>query len=142
MSNAYDLQRFIDAQDRSYRSVIQELRAGGKREHWMWYIFPQIQGLGRSVTSQEYAIESRDEARAYSEHRILGPRLRECTQTVLNLEGLTAEQIFSYPDNLKFRSCMTLFEQSAKDPAVFRAALVKYFGGEPDRLTLNILQDQ
>jgi uncharacterized protein (DUF1810 family) len=142
MSKAYDLQRFIDAQDRIYPSVIQELRAGRKLGHWMWYIFPQIQGLGKSVTSQEYAIESGDEAKAYSEHRVLGPRLRECTQMVLNLEGLTAEQIFSYPDNLKFLSCMTLFEQSATEPTVFRAALVKYFGGKPDRLTLNILRDQ
>jgi uncharacterized protein (DUF1810 family) len=106
----------------------------------MWYIFPQIEGLGGSAMSKKYAISSQDEARAYSEHPILGARLRECTQLVLNLEGQTAEQVFPYPDDLKFRSCMTLFERSAADPMIFRTALLKYFGGEGDQLTLDILK--
>jgi uncharacterized protein (DUF1810 family) len=142
MTDTYNLQRFVDAQDRGYGLVLQELRAGQKLGHWMWYIFPQIQGLGSSATSQEYAIKSRDEAKAYWEHPILGLRLRECTQLVMNVEGCSAEQIFSYPDNLKFRSCMTLFERSATEPTIFRAALLKYFGGEPDELTVDMLKSQ
>ena len=142
MTDIYNLQRFVDAQDRHYESVLRELRAGEKRGHWMWYIFPQIQGLGQSATSQEYAIKSRHEAKAYWEHSILGQRLRECTQLVLNLEGRTAQQIFSYVDTLKFRSCMTLFERSASDSTIFRAALLKYFRGEPDQLTVEILKNQ
>ena len=140
MKDVFDLQRFVDAQDRDYATVLRELRAGRKRSHWIWYVFPQIRGLGASAMSRKYAISSKDEARAYSEHPILGPRLRECTQRVLDVEGRTAEQIFPYPDDLKFRSCMTLFERSAADPAVFRAALLKYFGGKPDRVTLDILE--
>lgn len=142
MTDTYNLQRFIDAQDGRYESVLKELGAGQKRGHWMWYIFPQIQGLGRSATSQEYAIKSRDEANAYWKHSILGPRLRECTELVLKLESRTAQQIFSCPDTLKFRSCMTLFERSATDSPIFRAALLKYFGGQPDQLTLDILKKQ
>ncbi|HEY0284567.1 MAG TPA: DUF1810 domain-containing protein [Vicinamibacterales bacterium] len=136
------LQRFIDAQDGVYQTVLEELRVGDKRGHWMWYIFPQIQGLGGSATSQQYAISSRDEAKAYSEHPILGARLRECIQLLMAVENRTAEQIFSYPDNLKFRSSLTLFEHAATEPSVFRAALLKYFGGLPDRLTLDILNRQ
>jgi len=139
MTDIFNLQRFIEAQDQGYGSVLKELRSGHKRSHWMWYIFPQIQGLGGSAMSQKYAISSQNEAKAYWEHPILGSRLRECTQLVMNVEGRTAEQIFSYPDNLKFRSCMTLFERSATDSSIFRAALLRYFGGEPDQLTLNIL---
>jgi uncharacterized protein (DUF1810 family) len=135
----FNLQRFVEAQDRVYQSVLEELRSGHKRGHWMWYVFPQIQGLGESAMSREYAISSRDEARAYSEDPILGARLRECTQLVMAVEGRTAEQIFSSPDNLKFHSCMTLFEQSATEPAIFRTALLKYFGGKPDQLTLRRL---
>lgn len=142
MTDTFNLQRFIEAQERVYGSVLQELRAGDKRGHWMWYIFPQIQGLGRSANSQEYAISSQDEARAYWDHPILGSRLKECTQLVMNVEGRTAEQIFPCPDNLKFRSCMTLFERSATDPTIFRAALLKYFGGKPDQVTLGILKGQ
>ncbi len=140
MSDPYDLQRFVEAQNRIYGSVVEELKAGRKRSHWIWYIFPQIKGLGMSATSQKYAISSREEARAYSEHPVLGPRLRECTQLVLNVDGRSAEQIFDYPDDLKFRSCMTLFEQCATDTAIFRDALRKYFGGEPDQQTLDILK--
>ncbi|MDN0075694.1 DUF1810 domain-containing protein [Crenobacter sp. SG2303] len=140
MNDAYNLQRFIDAQAGIYESVLSELRAGRKRGHWIWYIFPQIDGLGSSAMSLEYAIKSQGEAKAYLEHPLLGERLRECTQLVLNLEGLTAQQIFSYPDTLKFRSCMTLFDRTACDSTIFRDALVKYFGGEPDPLTLDLLQ--
>ena len=142
MSDFYDLRRFIEAQDRAYESVVNELRVGLKRGHWMWYIFPQIKGLGVSATAQKYAISCQDEAHVYSEHPILGSRLRECTQLVMNVEGRSAEQIFHYPDNLKFRSCMTLFEHSVKDYGVFGDALLKYFGGKPDQLTLDILKKQ
>jgi uncharacterized protein (DUF1810 family) len=139
-TDVFDLQRFIDAQARDYPSVIDELSAGRKRSHWIWYVFPQIRGLGESAMSRQYAISGRDEARCYWEHPVLGARLRECTQLVLNLRGRTADEIFPYPDSLKFRSCMTLFERCAADPAIFREALLKYFGGEPDRLTLDILE--
>jgi uncharacterized protein (DUF1810 family) len=135
----FNLQRFVDAQDPVYRSVVAELTAGHKRGHWMWYVFPQIHGLGGSAMSQAYAISSREEARAYSDHPILGARLRECTQCVLAVDGRTAEQIFSYPDHLKFRSCMTLFGESAAEPDIFRAALLRYFNGQPDPLTLDVL---
>ena len=139
MTDTFNLQRFIKAQDQVYLSVLEELRDGYKRGHWMWYIFPQIQGLGGSAMSHKYAILSQDEAKAYSEHPILGSRLQECTQLVMAVEGRTAEQIFSYPDHLKFRSCMTLFERSATEPSIFRAALLRYFSGKPDNLTLDIL---
>ena len=142
MKDTFNLHRFIKAQQGIYPGVVQELRAGQKRTHWMWYIFPQIIGLGESSTSIEYAISSRDEAIAYLEHSILGARLRECTQLVLNLEGRTAAQIFAYPDTLKFRSCMTLFEASAKDSKIFRDVLAKYFNGKADLLTLEILKRQ
>lgn len=142
MTDAFNLQRFVIAQNGGYGTVLQELRSGHKRGHWMWYIVPQIEGLGGTATSHKYAISSRDEARAYWEHPVLGSRLSECTQLVVNVEDRTAEQIFAYPDNLKFRSCMTLFERSAPDPAIFRAALLKHFGGEPDQLTFGIIKSQ
>ena len=142
MSDIFDLRRFVEAQERTYDSILDELRVGQKRRHWMWYIFPQIKGLGASAMSEKYGISSEEEARAYSEHPILGSRLRECAQLVINVEGRSAEQVFHYPDNLKFRSCMTLFEQCAKDNGIFRDALLKYFDGKPDRLTLDILKKQ
>ena len=128
----FDLTRFIEAQDRVYETVLKELGAGEKRSHWMWYIFPQIKGLGGSSMAQRYAIGSRNEARAYRAHPVLGPRLLECTQLVLNVDGRTAEQIFSYPDYLKFRSSMTLFGHADSSPNIFQNALSKYFGGEAD----------
>lgn len=140
MTDIYNLQRFMEAHDQDYGLVLKELRDGDKRSHWMWYIFPQIQGLGGSAMPQKYAISSQDEAKAFWEHPILGPRLRECTQLVMSMEGRSAEQIFSYPDNLKFHSCLTLFEQSTTDSSIFRAGLLKYFGGKPDQLTLDILK--
>ncbi len=140
MQADFDLQRFIEAQDHDYGTAVRELKSGRKRSHWIWYVFPQIAGLGSSPMSQKFTISSCDEPRAYAEHPVLGARLRECTQLVLDVQGRRADQIFPYPDDLKFRSCMTLFERCAADPALFRAALEKYFAGEPDRLTLDILQ--
>jgi len=109
MTDKYNPQRFLDAQDQVYDAVLDELRAGRKSSHWMWFIFPQITGLGHSGIAEKFAMTSLEEAKAHLQHPILGPRLRECTQLVLNLDGHSAEQIFGYPDNLKFRSCLTLF---------------------------------
>ena len=142
MSDIHNLRRFVEAQNDIYASVLDELGVGQKRGHWMWYIFPQIKGLGASGTARRYAISSEEEAVAYSEHPVLGSRLRECTTLVINVEGRSAEQIFYFPDNLKFRSCMTLFERSAKDNGIFWDALLKYFDGKPDQLTLDILGKQ
>jgi len=139
MNDIYNLTRFVDAQNHEYESVVQELQNGMKRGHWMWYIFPQIAGLGMSSTSQMYAIKSIDEAKAYYAHPILGSRLQECTQLVMNVKGRTSKEIFGYIDNLKFRSCMTLFD-CASDDGLFRDALDNYFDGEADQLTLNILK--
>jgi len=140
MSDAYDLQRFVAAQDEVYTTVLGELRAGEKRGHWMWYIFPQIAGLGQSAMAKKYAITSQDEAKSYLGHPLLGSRLRECTEVVLNLDGRSAEQIFHYPDNLKFRSSMTLFSEAAAENSIFHEALGKYFEGRPDQSTLDILR--
>lgn len=140
MKDPLNLGRFVEAQDQRYETVLEELRRGEKLGHWMWYVFPQIQGLGASATSRRFAISSQEEARAYSEHPILGPRLRECTQVVVDVEGRSAEEIFGYPDYLKFRSCMTLFEEASTDSLIFRKALLKYFQGERDPRTLQILK--
>jgi len=142
MTNAYNLHRFLDAQERVYDTVLAELRAGRKSSHWMWFIFPQITGLGHSEMAQKFAITSLEEAKAYLQHPILGPRLRACTQLVLNLDGRSAEQIFGYPDNLKFRSCLTLFMTATTDNKVFKDALLKYFDGKPDTVTLDLLAQQ
>lgn len=135
----YNLKRFIDAQDYVYEDVCSELRSGYKIGHWMWFIFPQIKGLGNSSTSKEFAISSREEAQAYLKHPILGPRLRECTRLVTLVEGRSANEIFGCIDSLKFRSSMTLFVHATADNAVFNDALREYFGGQPDRLTLDRL---
>ena len=139
MTDVYNLHRFLDAQQPVYDAVLDELRAGRKSSHWIWFIFPQIAGLGRSGTAQQFAIGSLDEAKAYLQHPILGHRLRACTQLVLNVEGRSAEEIFGYPDYLKFRSCLTLFLTAAPDNTLFNAALLKYFHGKPDQLTLDLL---
>ena len=139
MHDRYHLQRFVDAQSKVYEQVCAELREGDKRSHWMWFIFPQIAGLGSSSTAARFAISSREEAIAYLEHPLLGPRLRECTRLVTLVEGRSLEQIFGYPDDLKFRSCMTLFAQVTADNQVFLAALEKYCAGEFDSLTLERL---
>lgn len=136
MDDRYHLQRFIDAQQPVYENVCAELRAGRKRSHWMWFIFPQIQGLGHSEMAQRFALASLDEAIAYLAHPVLGARLRECSDIVVSLEGRSAEQIFGYPDDMKFRSSMTLFAQAGDGNTVFDACLRKYFGGEPDTATL------
>jgi uncharacterized protein (DUF1810 family) len=145
VSAQYDLERFVRAQNPIYRNVMDELRAGRKTSHWMWFIFPQIKGLGSSPTAQRYAIESRDEAEAYLQHKILGARLIECTQVVLAARGVSVDEIFGYPDNLKFHSSMTLFSVSApsSEPPwdVFYRALEAYFGGRKDEATLKRLTE-
>ena len=139
MSDPYDLQRFVDAQDRVYARVVSELRAGRKTSHWMWFVFPQVAGLGSSSMAQQYAINSLDEARAYLAHPVLGARLLECTQLVIDVNGRGARDILGYPDDLKFRSSMTLFAALDDAPAIFDAALRQYFAGQPDARTLEIL---
>ena len=140
LNDPYDLQRFVDAQNPVFEQVLSELRAGEKQSHWMWFIFPQLKGLGRSGMAMKFGISSRDEAMAYLGHSILGPRLRECTQLVNLVEGRSIESIFGYTDTLKFRSSMTLFAQVESNDGVFVTALQKYFRGEPDRLTIDRLQ--
>ena len=139
MTDEYNLHRFLTAQAPAYHTVLAELRAGRKSGHWIWFIFPQIAGLGHSAMAQQFAIASLDEAKAYLKHPVLGPRLHECTQLVLDVEGRSAEEIFGYPDYLKFRSCMTLF---LTDNTLFKSALCKYFDGQPDQLSLDILAQQ
>jgi uncharacterized protein (DUF1810 family) len=139
MSDPYNLRRFVDAQDGVFEQARTQLQNGRKTSHWMWFIFPQIAGLGRSHTASLFAISSRAEAQAYLDHPVLGPRLTECTRLVNRLTGRSLEQIFGYPDNLKFSSSMTLFAQVAGNSPVFVEALQKYCGGEPDQLTLRLL---
>jgi uncharacterized protein (DUF1810 family) len=139
MADAYNFHRFLDAQESVYDTVLDELRAGRKVSHWIWFIFPQIAGLGHSAMAQKFAIGSLDEAKAYLQHPPLGPRLRACTQLVLDVNGRSAEEIFGYLDHLKFRSCMTLFLTAAADNTLFNSALLKYFDGKPDQLTLDLL---
>ncbi|HWL29620.1 MAG TPA: DUF1810 domain-containing protein [Burkholderiaceae bacterium] len=137
-TDPYRLQRFIDAQQTVFEQALTELRAGRKRSHWMWFVFPQIEGLGHSAMAQHYALSSLDEARAYARHPVLGQRLRACTQAVVAVEGRSVEDIFGYPDHLKFHSSMTLFAATHEDP-VFQRALDTYFKGAGDRLTLDRL---
>ncbi len=142
MTDGYNLYRFLSAQEPVYDTVLDELRAGRKSSHWIWFIFPQITGLGRSAMAQKFAIGSLNEAKAYLKHPVLGPRLRECTQLVLDVNGRSAKEILGYPDHLKFRSCMTLFLTAATDNTLFNSALLKYFDGKPDQMTLDILAQQ
>ncbi len=132
----HNLQRFVDAQNPVYGQVCAELRAGRKRSHWMWFVFPQIQGLGYSPLARKFAISSLEEAKAYLDHPILGPRLRECCRLVNLVEGRSIEEIFGYPDDLKFRSAMTLFAHAGPDNRIFQDALEKYCDGEDDPLTI------
>lgn len=141
MGDPYDLQRFVDAQQDHYEQALKELRSGHKRTHWMWFIFPQIQGLGRSATAQRYAISGSEEAIAYLQHPLLGPRLRACTEAMLEYGTRSARQILGSPDDLKFRSSMTLFAQVASDPALFEQALQVFFDGQPDPASLERLND-
>ncbi|MDE2488093.1 MAG: DUF1810 domain-containing protein, partial [Alphaproteobacteria bacterium] len=137
---SFDLERFVAAQAPVWDAVRGELSAGRKRTHWMWFVFPQIAGLGTSPTAQAYAVGSMEEARAYLAHPLLGPRLRACTTAVLGVRGRSAHEIFGSPDDLKFRSSMTLFREAAPDKPLFETALRRYFGGEPDPRTLAILR--
>ncbi|WP_426338814.1 DUF1810 domain-containing protein [Pseudoduganella sp. S-14] len=138
----YLLDRFTAAQEGVYQQVVSELSAGRKRSHWMWFIFPQIAGLGSSAMARHYAISGLPEARAYLAHPVLGGRLRECSALVLAVQGTTVHGIFGSPDNMKFHSSMTLFAQAAPDEALFRACLDKYFGGVPDPATLDLLHKE
>jgi uncharacterized protein (DUF1810 family) len=135
-SDPFDLERFVAAQRHHHDSARAELAAGRKTSHWMWFVFPQIAGLGFSQMSIQYAIGSREEAVAYLQHPLLGPRLVECTRLVVGTERRTAEQIFGAIDSLKFHSCMTLFANVAPEQPLFDAAIRKYFGGRPDENTL------
>jgi uncharacterized protein (DUF1810 family) len=136
MDDRFHLQRFVDAQQPVYETVLSELRDGRKRSHWMWFIFPQISGLGHSATSQTFALSSLAEAAAYLAHPKLGPRLRECAALVASIEGRSVDAIFDYPDDQKFHSSMTLFAHAAPREPVFAACLEKYFGGQRDPRTL------
>jgi uncharacterized protein (DUF1810 family) len=143
MTQSFDLERFTLAQESVYERVLAELSAGKKQSHWMWFIFPQLRGLGSSSTAQRFGIHSLEEARAYLAHTLLGARLRECTRLTNAIAGRSIEQIFGYPDDLKFRSCMTLFHQAAipgsADAELFGGALERFFKGEEDSLTRELL---
>ena len=139
MNDPFDLDRFLSAQAGVYPQVLAELSAGQKRSHWIWFIFPQMKGLGVSSHSQFYGIGSLEEAQAYWHHPVLGPRLEECTILVNQVQKRTINQILGSPDDLKFRSSMTLFSRAAADTTIFNDALQKYFAGQPDPVTLDLL---
>ena len=132
----YQLRRFVEAQAGVYEQACAELRAARKQTHWMWFVFPQIRGLGSSEMAVRYAISSLDEARAYLEHAILGPRLREATRVVMAVQGKTIEELFGYPDDMKFHSSMSLFAKAQTSGSVFGEALERYFGGAADPGTI------
>ena len=136
----YDLSRFLEAQKNSYDTALREIRAGRKRSHWMWYIFPQIRGLGYSAMAQHYAIRDLGEAREYLQHPLLGPRLIEISEALLALEESDPRRVMGSPDDLKLRSCMTLFQCAAPDQPVFGKVLDKFYGGRPDGRTLEIVR--
>jgi uncharacterized protein (DUF1810 family) len=140
VADPYDLTRFVQAQERDYERAIAEIRSGRKRSHWMWYIFPQFDGLGFSPTSQHYAIKSIAEAEAYLRHPVLGPRLLECVRATLGLGGRSASEVFGSPDDMKLRSCATLFASVSPPGSVFERMLDKYFGSERDEQTLWLLR--
>ncbi|MGK7927475.1 MAG: DUF1810 domain-containing protein [Spirulina sp.] len=136
----FDLERFAIAQEGIYPQVLSELKSGQKRTHWMWYIFPQIEGLGASETSQFYAIKNPEEARAYLDHPLLGKRLLECSQAVLAIQGRSVSEIFAFPDDLKLKSSMTLFARFSEKNSIFFRILEKYFSGKQDVKTLQLLE--
>ena len=138
----YDLERFYKAQEYDYETALSEIRNGRKESHWMWYIFPQVSGLGRSTMAEYYAIRSREEAKAYIEDPVLGKRLIEISQALLQVDSDDAEEVMGWPDNLKLRSCMTLFAEVAPEQPVFRSVLEKFYDGEMDGKTLDILLQQ
>jgi uncharacterized protein (DUF1810 family) len=139
-SDPYDFSRFLRAQEIDYDQALSEIRSGRKRTHWMWYIFPQLAGLGSSSTAQHYAITSANEARAYLNHPVLGSRLEECAEAVLQVEGRSAQEIFGSPDDLKLRSCASLFACVSPPGSVFERLLEKYYQGEPDSKTMTLLE--
>ena len=135
----YDLNRFLQAQQNDYQRALSEIRSGRKRSHWMWYIFPQYDGLGFSSTSKRYAIKSVAEAEAYLRHTILGPRLLQCAEAVLGVEGRSASELFGSPDDMKLRSCATLFATVSPPGSVFERVLEKFFRGVRDEKTLRLM---
>lgn len=140
MEDAHDLDRFVRAQEGTIAAALAELRAGRKRTHWMWFVFPQLRGLGHSQTAQHYGIASLAEARAYLAHPVLGPRLVECAEALLAVQARSAHEILGSPDDLKLRSSMTLFASAADDDAtVFADVLDRYFDGRPDPMTTGML---
>ena len=138
----HDLERFYKAQEYDYETALSEIRNGRKESHWMWYIFPQVSGLGRSTMAEYYAIRSREEAKVYIEDPVLGKRLIEISQALLQVDSDDAEEVMGWPDNLKLRSCMTLFAEVAPEQPVFRSVLEKFYDGEMDGKTLDILLQQ
>ena len=136
----YDLERFYKAQEYDYKTALSEIRNGRKESHWMWYIFPQVPGLGRSTTAEYYAIKSKEEAKSYIEDPVLGKHLIEISQALLQVSSDDAEMVMGWPDNLKLRSCMTLFAEVAPEQPVFRNVLEKFYDGEMDGKTLDILK--
>ncbi len=142
MTSSYDLERFVVEQQAGYEGVLRELRAGRKTGHWIWFIFPQLAGLGRSSMSQHFAIGSLEEARAYLAHPVLGARLHACCDVVLAIDGRTAVEIFGSLDAMKLRSCVTLFHRAAPEDPVFARVLDRYFGGVPDAATDALLRSE
>jgi len=142
VDDPYDLDRFVRAQERDYEQALSEIRSGQKRSHWMWYVFPQLHGLGFSSTAQKYAIRSVAEAEAYLRHPILGPRLVQIAEAAAGLESRSAVEVFGSPDGMKLRSCATLFARVSPAGSVFERLLVRYFDGEPDAATLRLLGQQ
>ena len=139
MADLHNLQRFVEAQNRVYRQVCAELAAGKKTSHWMWFVFPQLKALGRSPTAKHFGLGSRAEALAYWQHTVLGMRLKQCAQLVLAFDDRTAHDIFGSPDDLKLKSCMTLFDRIAAEETVFKQVLERFFEGQLDDTTLNLL---
>lgn len=141
MNSNFDLDRFVTAQEGRYADALTEIRNGQKLSHWIWFVFPQVDGLGFSSMSVKYAIKSRGEAVAYLQHSVLGPRLREITEALLQVEGKSALEIMGRPDNLKLKSSMTLFALVSRENSLFQQVLDKYFGGERDELTEALLEE-
>ena len=140
LDDSFDLIRFVNAQDKSYESALSELRLKKKRSHWMWYIFPQVEGLGHSSTSKRYSIKSLEEAKRYMSHPVIGARLIECTVVVLNIEERSAKEVFGLPDNMKLKSSMTLFDYISESGSVFALVLDKFYGGVRCAKTLQLLK--
>jgi uncharacterized protein (DUF1810 family) len=136
----YNLTRFVQAQEEDYQQALSEIRSGRKRSHWMWYMFPQFDGLGSSWTSQRYSVKSVAEAQAYLGHPVLGPRLVACAEAALRVDGLSAHEIFGSPDDLKLRSCATLFASVSSEGSVFHQLIDKYFHGKSDDRTLRLIR--